>query len=83
MNTNLYEEDMNESNYSQKQKLNQSGSIEISDEEVAEVELSPVETIVWDCCEVRNIYDIHLNNGIHLVFTRLGVPREELRENTW
>ena len=29
-------------------------SIEIpDDEDVEEVELSPVETIVWDCCEVR------------------------------
>ena len=67
MQTNLYEEDMNESNYSQKQKLNESRTVEISDEEMAEVELSPVETIVWDCCEVymrhtNAIYQFDLNH---------------------
>lgn len=35
-------------------KLNQATeSIEISDEDTA-IELSPVESIIWDCCEVCN-----------------------------
>lgn len=47
--------DMDEDNLSSSQftKKSKNNVIEISDEEDEEVELSPVETIVWDCCEVQ------------------------------
>lgn len=46
------EDNLSSSNFSKKSK---NSDIEISDDIEEEIELSPVETIVWDCCEVNDI----------------------------
>lgn len=53
---------MDEDNFSKKSKsLNQSrNDIEISDDENEEVELTPTETIVWDCTEVISLNHIQI-----------------------
>lgn len=63
-------------------RLSQSlGDIEVQHEEGEEVELSPVETIVWDCTEVNIFFndESEKKNWINYLM-QLGIPREKLAE---